>query len=300
VGLIKTLLKARAGEDAGTIEFPFYIANTGKRGWSSNTSGALRNSKGEIIGVMATVRDITRQKQEEESHRALSRRMHSAADIERQRVARELHDSGAQQLAAALMNLGRLEKSVARAGAKNARILRETVELLERCSQDMRTLSYRLHPPLLDELGLESALRVYIEGFSKRSNIEVSIKFSSNSCRLPQNIEMVLFRFVQEGLGNMHRHSGSRTAQVKLLRERGQVTIEVSDQGRGIPIETLRDIKNGILTKGVGIAAMRGRLLEVQGRIEFDSNEAGTVARAIVPITCNEQNKRRHTKPASE
>jgi PAS domain S-box-containing protein len=284
VGLIEMLLNALAGKNPGPIEFPFHIAGTGRRGWRADMNGALRNSAGEIIGVIATVRDITKQKMNEELEHSLARRMQAAAETERRRIARELHDSAAQQLAAALMNIGRIEKVVIRGGAKSTSILHETVGLLQRCSQDIRTLSYRLHPPLLDELGLEAALRVYTEGFSKRSSIEVSIDFSCNSPRLPRNLEMVLFRFIQEGLGNLHRHSGSRTAKIRLARETDRVIVEVADQGCGISPGDLRKIQNGVLTKGIGVAAMRGRLIEVHGRIEFESDERGTVVRAIVPL----------------
>ena len=145
-------------------------------------------------------------------------------------------------------------------------------------------MSYLLHPPLLDQIGLDAALRSYVEGFSKRSRIRVALELAGSKRRLPEEIELALFRAVQEGLGNVHRHSGSRTARIRLVRRSGQVTLEISDRGEGMAPQRLTAIQNGSISEGVGIVAMKERLREVGGRLELQSHRGGTRLRAVVPL----------------
>jgi signal transduction histidine kinase len=210
--------------------------------------------------------------------------LHRAQDAERRRIARELHDSTAQQLAAAMMNLGLLEDGISRPTKKVVKLLQESLELIERCSQEVRTLSHLLHPPLLDQMGLETALRSYVEGFAQRSGIKVDLTMDPGQERFPDEIELTLFRAVQEGLGNIHRHSGSPTARIRLARTANDLILEIGDQGSGLPAETLRAIQTGSPSRGVGLAAMHERLREAGGRLEIDSTSAGTALRAIVPL----------------
>jgi PAS domain S-box-containing protein len=230
------------------------------------------------------IANLLERKRIEESLRELSHRLHRAQDEERRRIARELHDSTAQLLAAVLMNLGALEEAAARRDNKASRLVRESFELVERCTQEVRTLSYRLHPPLLDQMGLEPALRSYVKGFAGRSGIEVALDLSAGVTRLPEEVELALFRVVQEGLGNIHRHSGSRTAYISLKRDGEMVLLEVADQGTGMPAKTLEAIQNGTVTQGVGLAAMLERLSEINASLVVESSPAGTRLRAIVPL----------------
>ena len=216
--------------------------------------------------------------------RELSHRLHRAQDEERRRIARELHDSTAQLLAAVLMNLGALQGDSTRVNGKTARLVQETTDLVERCTQEIRILSYRLHPPLLDQMGLGPALRSYVQGFASRSGIEVTLDLACGEQRLPEEIELALFRVVQEGLGNIHRHSGSRTARISLRREAEGAVLEVADQGTGMPAKTLEAIQNGTVTQGVGLAAMQERLREIGASLTVESSPAGTRLRAVVAL----------------
>jgi PAS domain S-box-containing protein len=234
--------------------------------------------------ILSLIRDITERKRTEDALREVSHRLHRAQDEERRRIARDLHDSTAQQLAAVMMNLGVLQDRIDLSDHKSVKLLQESLGLVDRCSEEVRTLSYLLHPPLLDQIGLDAALRLYIEGFSKRSNITITIELARSEERLPEEIELTLFRVVQEALGNIHRHSGSPTAVIRLVRKRAEAVLEVVDSGSGMPPETLRAIQQGLVTQGVGLAGMRERLREVKGRLEIESRPTGTRLRATVPL----------------
>ena len=141
-----------------------------------------------------------------------------------------------------------------------------------------------LHPPLLDELGLEVALDTYLTGFTKRSGIQVRLDLPPDLGRLPADMELVLFRVVQASLGNIHLHSGSRVAEVSLTRLRRRLVLEIRDRGRGIPEDQLRELREHSSGQGVGIAGMRQRLRQLGGRLEIDSSSAGTTVRAMLPL----------------
>ena len=145
-------------------------------------------------------------------------------------------------------------------------------------------MSYLLHPPLLDEAGLESALRWYVEGFAQRSNIAVDVRASENLGRLPSEVEIALFRVVQESLTNVHRHSGSRVANVHIARDAEWVALEIRDEGRTAPVG------KKIFSPGVGILGMRERLRQLGGKLEIHSDEAGTLIRALVPLAEDDVN----------
>jgi PAS domain S-box-containing protein len=245
--------------------------------WSDTDVARLR-----MVGD--AIANLLERKRVQESLRELSHRLHRAQDEQRRHIARELHDSTAQLLAAALMNLGSLEDPSARRDGKAGRLVRETIDLVERCTQEVRILSYRLHPPLLDQMGLDPALRSYIKGFARRSGIEVRLDLALGEARLPEEVELALFRVVQEGLGNIHRHSGSRTARISLTREGEKVLLEVADQGIGMPAKTLETIQNGSVAQGVGLAAMQERLCEIGASLAVESSSAGTRLRTVVPL----------------
>jgi signal transduction histidine kinase len=216
----------------------------------------------------------------------LTARLLHLQDEERRRIARELHDSVGQSLAALSMNLSSLGRDIERI-AKSASTVADSAALVNEMSTDIRTISYLLHPPLLDEAGLASALRWYIQGFTERSGIKVDLKLAEDFDRLPRDLETAIFRLVQECLTNIHRHSESPIATITITRFESEVQVEVVDQGTGIPPEK----KSGLLsegTPGVGIRGMRERLRQLGGTLEIDSNGNGkgtiVVARLPVPI----------------
>jgi signal transduction histidine kinase len=212
----------------------------------------------------------------------LSLRLLHSQDEERRRLARELHDSVGQLLAAMSMNLSILRANKLSPSA--AKALADNEELQAQAIVEIRTMSHLLHPPLLDEAGLPSALQWYVDGFSERSKIAVTLKISDNFERLPDELEIAIFRVVQECLTNIHRHSGSRTAEVSLSQDSGQVKLEVRDEGSGLPLEKkLALTSSGMM--GVGLRGMRERIAQLNGVIEISSAEEGTVVRATVPLT---------------
>jgi len=242
----------------------------------------LKDPKGTSqVGCIAE--DATDRKRAEQELRQLSGRLMRLQDEERRRIARELHDSTAQALAALLMNLGAVQRSAARLGKKARQALAESLDLAKQCSQEVRTVSYLLHPPLLEELGLISALRHYVDGYTQRSGIRVELEAPPDFGRLPQEIELALFRVVQECLTNVHRHSGSPTARVRLAREFDGVRLEVRDEGRGIPPEKLGRAGQVLPGLGVGIAGMQERLRQLGGRLGIVSGDRGTTVTAIIP-----------------
>jgi signal transduction histidine kinase len=203
-------------------------------------------------------------------------------DEERRRIARELHDSTAQNLFAISVNLARL--SQLRPGEDDAQqLIEECQSLGDQSLQEIRTLSYLLHPPLLDQAGLVSALQWYVEGFTKRSGIYVDL-YAQPIGRLPSEIEMALFRVVQEALTNVRRHSASETANIRLVRKTDAVVLEIKDHGHGLSIAKHDPDSNGLISIGVGIPGMRQRLRQLGGKLEIASNNRGTTIFATVPL----------------
>lgn len=226
--------------------------------------------------------DVTELLQAQQQLRELSGRLLRSQDDERRRIARELHDGTAQNIAAITMNLQRLQALAQPRSPDELQLLWESSQLAEASLDELRTLSHLLHPPLLDEMGLVSALRWYVEGFSRRSGIPVDLDVDDTSGRLPMDVETALFRILQESLTNIHRHSGSATARVQLAQRPRQVVLRVQDRGRGIlppaPAE------NGAAPPvGVGIPGMRQRLHQLGGRLELRSTRRGTTVIATVP-----------------
>ncbi len=240
---------------------------------------------GKRIGSFAIYQDITERKKAEASLRQLSGRLLQLQDEERRRLARELHDSTAQTLAALSMNLEALSQSLtAKMSAADRRILTDSMRLAEQSAREVRTLSYLLHPPLLDEVGLASAVRWYATGFSKRTGVQVKVEMTAKLRRLPRELETALFRIVQESLTNIHRHSRSRRARIRLRLYSDTIMLEISDSGQGFKNQT------GFLTKetapvGVGIAGMYERVKQLNGQFEIKSHR-GTTVRAVLPLSC--------------
>jgi PAS domain S-box-containing protein len=241
---------------------------------------------GDISGVGCVFLDNTDCRRAEESLRCLSGRLMELQDQERRRIARELHDSIGQCLTAIKINLETLQRTLAKQALdpRSANALAEAVSLVDQCSSDTRTISYLLHPPLLDERGLASAIRWYADGFAQRSGIRLSMDLPHSDVRLPQPVETTLFRIVQESLTNIHRHSGSQMAQIRLLTDAESVVLEVRDQGRGMPASSLRLCNGASRAMGVGIAGMRERVRQFGGRLDIFSTPHGTLVRSTLPL----------------
>src|SRR6267143_3688278 len=192
-------------------------------------------------------------------------------DEERQRIARELHDSTVQILGAVAINLEKVQQLVPDGDpVKVRKLLADGSELVERATTELRTISHLLHPPILDDLGLEGVLPWYAAGFSSRSGIQVKMDVPPDLGRLPHELELTLFRIVQEALTNIHRHSGSPTAEISVFRDAHQVTLQVMDHGGGIPPGVLESAPNATTAVGVGIAGMRERVRQLGGRLEIE------------------------------
>jgi signal transduction histidine kinase len=215
--------------------------------------------------------------------RELSARLLQLQDEERRRIARELHDSVGQMLAALNMNLSAVRGDIERL-SKTANALADSESLVHEMTSEVRTISHLLHPPLLDEAGLSSALRWYVDGFAVRSNIKVDLDLPKDFGRLPRESETAIFRVVQECLTNIHRHSGSPIAKIRLRQHDHQVIVEIEDKGKGIPPDKREEMSTSG-TPGVGIRGMRERLRQLGGTLEINSNGAGTVITARLPMT---------------
>ena len=218
-----------------------------------------------------------------EGLRHLSARLLQMQDDERRRIARELHDSVGQALAALSMNLTTVRTDIERL-KKTAGTLADSEALVEEMTHEVRTISHLLHPPLLDEAGLASALQWYVEGFAQRSKIQVDLELPEDFDRLPQEAETAIFRMVQESLTNIHRHSESKFAKVRITRNGSDVRVEVEDRGKGMTPEKQVELAS-VGIPGVGIRGMRERLRQLGGNLEIRSNGEGTTVVAHLPIT---------------
>ncbi len=226
-------------------------------------------------------REIQQHQTAESSLRELNGRLFHLQDEERRRLARELHDGATQELVALALNVETF-REVAKDG-RSLQTLNECVTLIQQCTSELRTISYLLHPPFFDELGLAPALRSYVEGFAKRSGIQITLEVEPHLARLGHETELTIFRVVQEALANVHRHSQSRVATVLLFRDAGNIRLEVIDEGRGIPPDVLDRVQEGLA--GMGTAGMRERIRLLGGHLEISSDNTGTCVRALVPMS---------------
>lgn len=242
-----------------------------------------RDTAGKPLRMLGTITDIGARKQAEDALRALTLQLSRAEADERSRIARDLHDATGQKLAALSMSVGLLRSLAPMSRRKSDRLLADCLTMIEECAQEVRTLSYLLHPPLLDELGLAAAIRAYVGGFTKRSGQQVAFEGPRGAQRLPAEVEIALFRIVQECLGNIHRHAAGSTARIQLAVGAERVTLEVADRGSGLSARKRKAIAAGRGDTGVGIAGMRERLRLLGGRLEIVSEGQGTTIRAIVP-----------------
>jgi PAS domain S-box-containing protein len=280
----------------------------------SLTISPVRDSSGNIVGASKIGRDITQRKRNEralfESEdryrtladalntevqfrtqqlektnldvRDLSLRLLQSQDNERRHISRELHDSAGQTLAALGMHLARIGKHSNKEPAQLAKEVQAAEDLVQHLTKEIRTTSYLLHPPLLDETGISSALSWYVRGLEERSGLKIDLKLPVNFERLPDEMELLLFRVVQECLTNILRHSGSKTALIQIVHEGNKVQLKVEDQGSGMSPERLAEIQSH--GTGVGIRGMRERIRHLHGDLIIDSSSSGTTVCATLPL----------------
>jgi PAS domain S-box-containing protein len=226
--------------------------------------------------------EVAERKKMELSLRELTGRLLSMQDEERRHMARELHDNAGQTLAALSISLSAIEKASRDGSTQLSGLASGARQLSDDLSKEIRTLSYLLHPPLLDEVGLESAIRWYVEGFSERSKIKVDLNLPATMDRLPRELELVIFRVVQESLTNVHRHSGSASARINLVKAENGVRVEIIDRGKGVPLEDQRAL-SGART-GVGVRGMEERVRQFGGALKIVSGAVGTTVTVHLPV----------------
>ncbi|HET7209414.1 MAG TPA: PAS domain S-box protein [Terriglobales bacterium] len=314
------LTKLKAGEPIDHFE-TVRLRKDGTPVELSLTISPVRDASGRVIGASKVARDITERKRadralreseerfrklsetletevqlrtreleertadvlrQSEQLRELSRHLLQAQDEERRHIARELHDSAGQTLTVLGINLAHLAEEAKRSMPQLAKNAEASEQLVQQLHQEIRTTSYLLHPPLLDETGLSAALSWYVEGLESRSGLAIDLSIAEDFQRLPHDLELVVFRFVQECLTNVHRHSGSKNASIRVTREAESVRIEVQDQGKGIPGERLAEIQNR--GSGVGIRGMRERIQHFHGTMQIQSDSSGTKVSAVIPV----------------
>lgn len=245
----------------------------------------LSSKEGKPERLVTAFSDITKRKEAEEALHHLSARLLRLQDEERRRLGRELHDSLAQSVMAVNLDLAQVTRSSVPLDKTARHALSEARKVLREMSREIRTLSYLLHPPVLDELGLASAVKEYAHGFSERSGIALEIDIPPSFPRMPQEAETAFFRIVQESLANIQKHSGSSTGTIRLWDGEGRIQLEIRDQGRGM---TVRSGKNGGGAKasrlGVGILGMRERMAQLGGTLEVQSSASGTAVHATIPL----------------
>jgi PAS domain S-box-containing protein len=240
----------------------------------------LRDETGQPAGWMEINTDITARKRAENAARSLSGRILTLQDDERRRIARSLHDSLGQYLAALKMQLGLMAMPDGDRGV----LLGEASQIVDQCISETRTVSHLLHPPMLDEAGFGSAARWFVEGFAQRSGISVNLSLPPNFPRLHSEVEITLFRVLQEGLTNVHRHSSSPKADIRVSLASEQVRLEIQDYGQGMTRETLLQLNEGAGRTGVGVAGMRERVRELGGQITIQSDASGTLLAVVLPL----------------
>jgi PAS domain S-box-containing protein len=242
------------------------------------------NAEGAVESVMTISQDVTDRMRAEKDLVQLTAQLFRLQDEERRRISRELHDGTAQNMFGISVNLAKLAQLSS--GTPESRELIEECESLgNKTLQEIRTLSYLLHPPLLDEAGLVSALKWYVQGFTKRSGIYVDVHAEPIG-RLPADFELALFRIVQESLTNVRRHSASETASIRLESKSGEIFLEIQDKGHGLAAGGSPSESNDteeLIEMGVGIPGMQQRLRQLGGRLEIDSNKKGTTITAVLP-----------------
>ncbi len=259
-----------------------YIHASGDTIWVEVFGRLLRDAHGNSLYGLGIAVDITEHKRAEQTLQELSARLMRLQEEERRRIARELHDSTGQNLAALKLNLSRLTR--AHLPPDLERAATDSVDLADRMLTEIRTLSHLLHPPLLDELGLASAIRTYVDGFGERSGIAVHLDIPENLGRHAPELETAIFRIIQEGLTNIYRHSGGTQCWITMRLEAGTLQLELRDDGAGLRMETLEDLERGGPAFGVGLSGMRERARQLRGHLDIESTASGCMVRSVFPV----------------
>ena len=234
----------------------------------------------ELLAEIKQTKDTERRSRENaDSYRLMSAKILELQDLERRRIARELHDSVGQYLAGLKINLSQMKPG---GRVDPAVLVNETIALTDCALQEVRTISHLLHPPLLDELGFLSAARWYVDEYGKRSQVKVALTVDGSMERLPREVEIALFRVLQESLTNVYRHAAARSVDVRLTCRNERVTLTIADDGKGIPLEILSRFHDGS-APGIGLGGMRERMAEFGGVINVQSSSGGSVVQAIIP-----------------
>jgi len=229
--------------------------------------------------LLALLNDVTQLRKADEKVRSLSARLLEAQDQERRRVARELHDTAAQSLSCLAMNLQVLGESSAQMSPRSREALADSGRLVEQCLSEVRSLAYLLHPPVLDQMGLADALKWFVTGYSDRSRIKVHLFVPADLGKLAPEVELTIYRIVQESLVNVQRHSRSEVAAISVSKNDTEVSVEIRDQGCGLEFTS-----NHNTSLGVGIPGMRERAQQLGGHLKILSSSRGTTVRAVIPL----------------
>jgi PAS domain S-box-containing protein len=314
VEALKEAIKNAAEGQSVRSECCYCLAD-GSRRFIDRTLNPVAEENGQVRMIVATGLDITEQKklrdelesrvlertrELEEKNKALLDQAHVIREIsgrllhsqeeERRRIARELHDSSGQIVAALQMTLVPLEAEIRKKQPELSAPVKESLNLVDQLSKELRTVSYLLHPPLLDEAGLPSAIRWYVEGFSERSKIPVDLEITPDFGRLSHELEMTVFRIIQECLTNIHRHANGQAAMVRILRSGDEILVEVQDNGKGFGGRSEGQDSSKTVREGVGIRGMRERVKQMGGTFEIRSSDSGTFVSAYFPIQRLEEN----------
>jgi PAS domain S-box-containing protein len=295
-----------AATDGRVEDEGWRLRKDGSRFWASVVISAIRDKNGGLVGFGKVTRDFTdrvhvseqlkkeiaerteaqrKLSDSEKSLRELSLRLLQTQETERRRIGRDLHDSAGQYLVGLKMKLDALKSSSGRSGENDNSELLECAQLAEEAIKEVRTISYLLYPPMLEELGLKSAIPWYVEGFTKRSGIRTTFEVSREFGRVPEDVELALFRVLQECLTNVHRHSDSATANVQLRIEDEAVVLKIIDEGKGIhPKNWDTKARHGMPAFGVGLRGMTERLHQLGGSLELNSTAGGTTVTARIPL----------------
>jgi PAS domain S-box-containing protein len=271
------------------------VRRDGSRYEVETSASLVRDANGRAESVIAIFRDVTARKQSERELRQLSGRLLRAQEEERRHLANELHDSTAQNLVALSLNVYLLRQLVPLGDPDAEKRFDNCAELITRSIQEVRSISFLLHPPMLDSAGLPGALAEYLDGFRQQSGLEVVFNAPGDFGRVNADVELALFRIVQESLANVYRHSGSATARIKLAREGNEISLSVADSGCGIPPQKLKAFNNGRSGEaGIGLTGMSERMRQLGGLLEVESSSNGTTIRASVFLVNVATNGSRH------
>jgi len=262
------------------------VRKDGSTFWANVIITPIRDEANKLIGFAKVTRDVTDRMQKEKSLRDLTSHLLQLQDEERRRIGRDLHDTLGQCVTAMKINLDSLAYSVSPSDTEISEKVMQCARLAEECVKEVRTISYLLYPPMLEEMGLKSAIPWYLEGFTTRSGIQVTFEAPADFARLSRKTELALFRVLQESLTNVHRHSGSETAHVELSVKQGMAVLAVRDAGKGIPSAILQESSESWQRSiGVGLRGMKERLGQLGGKLEISSTDHGATVTASLPVT---------------